>query len=336
MKVTLLSIVTSWLCATGVAVISSYCIITHNNRTAGGQKKAAQVASRISKRGTIPEYKSTKRHSSAVKKTTTATVVKEIKLPKFVVNPIYAPFTNALNKLTEDVAEIAKDGEVELANGFALMNKDGKPTLRFPEEYTNVGIGGVAIGDELKGAFFVVHRKKIDGTDQQKIDEVALNGYKRLDEPEFYCTKVTYSLFPSTRQVDSIRMHGDICVGDASKANRMVREITKWMKEDYGAVERRTDVPSGMLALKKLRIGKGMDVEVAVRWKSQRTAEGCDANIDISFTTSELVEDNRVDRQELGKAADEARVTEYKKSGVNYFTVRPRVKEDDVKRKVVY
>ena len=48
MKVTLLSIVTSWLCATGVAVISSYCIITHNNRTAGGQKKAARVFRRDS------------------------------------------------------------------------------------------------------------------------------------------------------------------------------------------------------------------------------------------------------------------------------------------------
>ena len=116
----------------------------------------------------------------------------------------------------------------------------------------------------------------------------------------------------------------------------MVREITKWMKEDYGAVERRTDVPSGMLALKKLRIGKGMDVEVAVRWKSQRTAEACDANIDISFTTSELVEDNLFECQELGMAADEARVDELSISGVNYFTVRPRVKEDDVKRKVVY
>ena len=336
MKMTLVSVTSSWLCATGVAVISSYCIMTHSNGTAAGQKKAEQVAYRVSKRGTIPEYKPANRHSSAVKKTTTAKVVKEIKIPKFVPNPIYAPFTNALNNLTEELADIAKDGKVELANGFALMNKDGKPTLRFPEEYTNVGIGGVAIGDELKGAFFVVHRKKIDGTDQQKIDEVALSGYKRLDEPEFYCTKVTYSVLPSTRQVDSIRMHGDLCVGDASKANKMVREITKWMKEDYGAVERRTDIPSGMLALKKLRIGTGMDVEVAVRWKSQRTAEGCDANIDISFTTSELIEDNRVDRQELGKAADEARVAEYKKSGVNYFTVRPRVKEDDVKRKVVY
>ena len=337
MKMTLVSVTSSWLCATGVAVISSFCIMTHNNGTAADQKRAVQVARRVSECGTFSEYKPTKKYSSAVKKTTTAKVVKkEIKVPKFVPNPIYVPFTDALNNLTEVLADNAKDGEVELANGFALMNKDGKPTLRFPEEYTNVGIGGVAIGDELKDTFFLVHRKKIDGTDQQKIDEVALNGYKRLDEPEFYCTKVTYSVFPSTRQVDSIRMHGDLCVGDASKANRMVREITKWMKEDYGAVERRTDVPSGMLALKKLRIGKGMDVEVAVRWKSQRTAEACDANIDISFTTSELVEDNRFDRQELGKAADEARVTEYKKSGVNYFTVRPRVKEDDVKRKVVY
>ena len=336
MKMTLLSVTSSWLCVTGVAVISSYCIMTHSNGTVADQKKAEKVASSISRLGTISEYKPTKRHSSAVKKTTTAKVVKEIKVPKFVPNPIYVPFTDALNNLTEVLADNAKDGEVELANGFALTNKNGKPTLRFPEEYTNVGIGGVAIGDELKDTFFLVHRKKIDGTDQQKIDEVALSGYKRLDEPEFYCTKVTYSVLPSTRQVDSIRMHGDICVGDASKANKMVMEITKWMKEDYGAVERRADVPSGMLALKKLRIGKGMDVEVAVRWKSQRTAEGCDANIDISFTTSELVEDNRVDRQELGKAADEARVAEYKKSGVNYFTVRPRVKEDDVKRKVVY
>ena len=336
MKMTLVSVTSSWLCATGVAVISSYCLMTHSNGTAADQKKAAQVASSISKRGTVPEYKPTKRHSSAVKKTTTAKVVKEIKLPKFAPNPIYTPFTNALNRLTEDLAEIAKDGEVELENGFVLANKDGKPTLKFPEEYTNVGIGGVAIGDELKDTWFWVERKKIDGTEQHKIDEVVLKRRRFLDEPEFYCTKVWYSVLPSTRQVDSIRMHGDLCVGNKTKANRMVKEIAKWMKEDYGAVERRTEVPEGTLALKKFRIGKGMDVEIAVQWKSQRTAEGSDANIDISFMTSELVEDKRFEHQELGKAADKARVSEYKKSGVNYFTVRPRVKDDEVKRKVVY
>ena len=37
-----------------------------------------------------------------------------------------------------------------------------------------------------------------------------------------------------------------------------------------------------------------------------------------------------------GEAADAARVNELNRSGVNYFTVRPRVKEDDVKKKVVY
>ena len=146
MKMTLVSVTSSWLCATGVAVISSYCLMTHSNGTAADQKKAAQVASSISRRGTIPEYKPTNRHSSAVKKTTTATVAKEIKLPKFVPNPIYAPFTNALEKLMEELADAAKDGKVELANGFTLMKKDGKPTLKFPEEYTKVGIGGVAIG----------------------------------------------------------------------------------------------------------------------------------------------------------------------------------------------
>ena len=336
MKMTLVSVTSSWLCATGVAIISSYCILTHTNGTAADQKKVAQVASSISKRGTVPEYKPTKRHSSAVKKTTTAKVVKEIKIPKFVPNPIYTPFTNALNRLTEDLAEIAKDGEVELENGFFLTNKDGKPTLKFPEEYTNVGIGGVAIGDEFKDTWFWVERKKIDGTEQHKIDEVVLKRRRFLDEPEFYCTKVWYSVLPSTRQVDSIRMHGDLCVGNATKANRMVREITKWMKEDYGAVERRTEVPEGTLALKKFRIGKGMDVEVVVKWKEQPADDGSDAYIDISFTTSELVEDNRCERQTLGMAADEARVDELNRSGVNYFTVRPKVKEDDIARKVVY
>ena len=338
MKMTLIKVASSWLCATGVAVISSYCILTHNNGTAVSQKKAEQVARRVSKRGTISEYKPANRHSSAIKKTTTAKVAKEkdIKIPKFVPNPIYAPFANALNNLTEELADIAKDGTVGLANGFALMNKNGRPTLEFPEEYTNVGIGGVAIGDELKDARFQACRKKIDGTDQYKIDGVSLYGYKRLDEPEFYCTKVMYSALPSTRQVDSIWMYGDLCVGNASKANRMVREIAQWMKEDYGAVDLRADVPDGTLALKKFRIGKGMDVEVAVNWKNQRAADGSDARIEISFTTSELVEDNRFERQKLGETADEARVNELNRSGVNYFTVRPKVKEDDVKRKVVY
>ena len=335
MKMTLVKVISSWLCATGVAVISSYCILTHGG-AAGNQKKAEQVACRISKSGTIPEYKSTNRHSSAVKKTTTAKVAKEVTIPKFVPNPIYTPFTNALNKLTEELVDIAKDGKVELVNGLALVKKDGKPTIQFPEEYTKVGIGGVAIGDEFKGAFFLARRKGIDGTDQHKIDEVALSGYRRLDEPEFYCTRVVYSVLPSTRQVDAIRMHGDLCVGNASKANKMVREITQWMKEDYRAVDLRADVPDGALALKKFRIGKGMNVEVAVNWKEQRAADGSDASISISFTASELSDDNRFERQKLGEAADEARVNELSKSGVNYFTVRPRVKEDDVKRKVVY
>ena len=147
MKMTLVKVISSWLCATGVAVISSYCILTPNNGTAAGQKKAAQVASRVSKRGTIAEYKPTNRHSSAVKKTTIAKVAKEIKIPKCVPNPIYAPFTNALNNLTEELADIVKDGKIELENGFALMKNDGMPSRRFLEEYTTVGMGGVAMGD---------------------------------------------------------------------------------------------------------------------------------------------------------------------------------------------
>ena len=43
MKMTLVSVTSSWLCATGVAVISSYCIMTHSHGTAADQKKAARV-----------------------------------------------------------------------------------------------------------------------------------------------------------------------------------------------------------------------------------------------------------------------------------------------------
>ena len=162
MKMTLISVTSKWLCATGVAVVASYCILTRSNSQgkADGRQEAAQVASRVSKRGTIPEYKSANRHSSAIKKTTTATVVKEVKVPTFVQNPVYSSLTNTLEQLTKEVAETAKDGEVALANGFVLVNKDGKPTLKFPEQYTKVGIGGVAIGDELKGDSFSSHRKE--------------------------------------------------------------------------------------------------------------------------------------------------------------------------------
>ena len=72
MKMTLVSVTSSWLCATGVAVISSFCIKTHSNGTAADQKRAVQVARRVSERGTVSEYKPTKKYSTAVKKTTTA------------------------------------------------------------------------------------------------------------------------------------------------------------------------------------------------------------------------------------------------------------------------
>ena len=47
---------------------------------------------------------------------------------------------------------------------------------------------------------------------------------------------MTYSAIPATKQVDSIRMRGNLEVGNTSKAYAMVEEIGKWMKEDFGAV----------------------------------------------------------------------------------------------------
>ena len=59
----------------------------------------------------------------------------------------------------------------------------------------------------------------------------------RSARPSFYCTSVTYSAIPATKQVDSIRMRGNLEVGNTSKAYAMVEEIGKWMKEDFGAVD---------------------------------------------------------------------------------------------------
>ena len=56
---TLISVTSKWLCATGVAVVASYCILTRSSNsrgTADGRQKASQVASSLSKSGTIPEY----------------------------------------------------------------------------------------------------------------------------------------------------------------------------------------------------------------------------------------------------------------------------------------
>ena len=84
------------------------------------------------------------------------------------------------------------------------------------------------------------------------------------------------------------------------------------------------------------KVRKGMDVEVAVKWNQQKSAEKGDASIEISFTTGELAEENRYERQELGAAVDAARVSVRYNSNVNYYTVRPKVTVDQIKNKVVY
>ena len=45
-----------------------------------------------------------------------------------------------------------------------------------------------------------------------------------------------------------------------------------------------------------------------LKWNQHRTAENGDTRIDITFTTSELKEENLSLRQELGAAADAARI----------------------------
>ena len=337
---TRISVVSSWLCATGVVVVSSYCILTHFKNTPADQKKAAALVERISKRGTIPEkdYKQRVKHSSAVNKTTEAKIVdKDVKL-KFVPNPIYPPFTNALAELTKEFADLAKDGDVVLtnANGFVLSTRNGKPFLKCPAVYGRVDIGGVAMGSELKGGKFAVSKRRIPDTDDLEMDGIGMYKHRHLDEPQFYCAEVTYHALPATKQVDSISLHGDLNVGNSSRAQDMMDEIAAWMKEDLGAVDQKVPTPAGTLALKKFKIGNGMDVEVRAKWNTCRTNGKSDAEIDVTFTTTELAAENRYQRETLGKATDEARKSTYSSTGINYFTVNPKVHAEVGKNGMVF
>ena len=338
---TRISIVSSWLSATGVVVFSSYCILTHFKNTPADQKKAAALAERISKRGSVSEkgYKPRVKHSSAVNKKMVAKITdKDVKTKpvRYVANPIYPPFTNALNNLVRELAALAEEGDVVLTNGFTLTLKDGLPVLKFPEAYEKVRIGGMGIGELLKDGDFSVSRKKIDNTDQWEMDGIGMSKFRQLDEPEFYCTDVTYSALPATKQIDSIRMHGKLGVLNTSQAYDMVEEISKWMKDDFGAVDLKAKIPAGMVALKKFRIGEGMDVEVAVNWDKRQTSQTWNSKIDITFKTRELEAENAYLRAELGKATDPARASEYSRTGINYFTVNPKVNAEVGKNGMVF
>lgn len=314
MKMTLISIACTWLCATGVAVISHYNMVTscHNDNA-----KPAQIAKRISQKGTIPEYKPKSIHSSACKKTTAAKVGSVVKLPTYVDNPMYGEFTNVVNRLTEECAEFAKSDELS-------------------KRYGMISIGGISIGDELKDGSFAVLKKECEETKELKIDEITFGKYRRLDEPEFYCTEVTYSAIPSTKQVYAINMHGTLSVEKLSRVNRMIGEIKEWMKNDYEAKDLHVEVPEDLLAYKVFKIGDDLEAEISVRRLEATKDQLEDAVIDIAFTTVELDEERDYEGHELGRQMDEVRVKLHNGTGVNYYTVRPRVSVDAVNSKIVY
>lgn len=333
----LIHVLSSWLCATGVAVVVGYNIVTRQADTPQERQRAVEVAKRISKEGTNSNFKANKRHSSAIRKTTTATVAQRVvKCPEYVSNPIYPTFTNALNRLTADVAATAKNGKVMLGKGFSLSKRDGMPILNFPNAYGNVCIGDLAIGEKVENGYFSVRRKWIDGVHQYKVDEITLEKHKRLKEPEFYCTDVAYTAIPATRQVAAIRMYGNLNIQNSKQASAMVSEISKWMREDYGAVDLRAGVPVDMLAMKKLKIGNGLDVAVSVNWNRQFQAERGNAHIEITFTSQELNEEIHCQGRELGEAVDAARTCFRYNTGIDYFTVRPKVSIDDVRKRIVF
>lgn len=335
---TRISVLTTWVCATGVAVVTAYSVYINHKNVPKGRARAAEVAKHIAKRGTIAEFKREAKHSSAVRKTTEAKVAetKEEKVPTYVPNPIYPPFTNALENMSRELVEATKEEDVVLSGGVIASQKDGKPTFIFPEAYGAVKVGGIAIGEELVCGQYSVRRKNIPETDQYIISGIGMSRWRKLDEPEFYCTSVTYSALPVTKQVDSISMRGDLKVETDSKAADMVAEVTKWMQDDFGAVELNIKKPDDMLALKRFRIGDGMDAEVRVNWKKCLADDGTDAFITVDFKATEFTQEHDYQSEELGKATDIARDEVFTSTGINYFSVTPKVNEESVARKVVY
>lgn len=284
----------------------------------------------------------------------------DVKRSKCVPNPIYPAFTNALAELTKTFADLAKGGDVVLTNGngFVLSVKDRKPFLKFPEAYTRVSIGGLAIGDELKDGRFSISKSKKDDSYGVKmdtgktlkdgtfvaskvksskvgIDWISMTKHERLNKPQLYCTHVAYSAHPLTRQIVSIHMDGDLNIGGALRLDDIINEIADQMRESYGAVDQGVDTPANMLALKKFKIGGRMDVVVKVRKKVRKCGDS-DARIEISFCTKELTEECIRLEEMLGVATDKARVNTYICTGINYFTVNPEVLVDEVERKEVF
>lgn len=123
-------------------------------------------------------------------------------------------------------------------------------------------------------------------------------------------------------------------VSEVSTCARIVMGTQGYMAPEVTRGDAAT--PAGAVAFKKFKIGKGMDVEVKIAWNQQRTVENGDAHIDITFTAGELVEESLQQRQELGVATDEERVKIRYNTGVNYYTVRPKVKADQVGKRVAY
>lgn len=332
---TRIAVTTTWTCATGVAVVLSYCILTHHANTKEAQKEAAAVAERIAKRGTIPEYKSPNGHFSAERKQTVAKVVNpNVEEIVYVENPIYSPFTNALAELRREYADATLQGDVQLTNGFVLVNRAGAPVLLFPDAY-EISAGGFKIGSELKDGRFGVNKCLVPGTDQYEVQGIAYGQHRILGEPEFYCTHVQVTALPSTKQIDSLKMHGDLKVVNSDNAKDIVEEIAGYMTKDYAAKELEGNVPAGTVAQKKFKIGDGMDVCVSVKWKDHKTKDGTDAVVDVNFSISELAEENAYQSKRLGEATDTARKQALATTGVNYFTVEQKVNSKMGKDKVV-
>ncbi len=68
-------VITSFLCATGVAVITAYSFLTHHSSSVADQNKAEALVKGIERRGTIADYKPRWKYSTVVGKRTSAKIV---------------------------------------------------------------------------------------------------------------------------------------------------------------------------------------------------------------------------------------------------------------------
>ena len=113
-------------------------------------------------------------------------------------------------------------------------------------------------------------------------------------------------------------------------------EIASVLTTEFGAVEVKEDVPINIIDRKKFTIADGMKVEVSVEWNQHTSKDGSDASINMKFELTGLSSEKDYQQKELGDDVDLDRKSIYESTGINYFTIDPKIPITDNNHRNTY